>query len=371
MCGQDSVQTLLAEGVRELSLFNSAVGDEGITAFADHLADHAGEGVLEKVSLGGNVLSPKSMVRVSEWLRFDQSLRTLDLQLNRIGDAGVRLLAGSLVHSKSLSALNLQGNLISVAGVEVLVAAVRARPPEHAVLEELWLGFNPLGDEAAVCLSTLALSNGGRALKSLDLCKTELSEDGAKLLLHHVQSDESAWARLDLSFNAISEQTMASFARAKVQAEEARKGSLSSSAAQRHVGIWRTMPPPIGKRAPAPSARDPAPTDTLQRAAAMGPLYGGQLVAGPRGGFQHAGNMHGMLRDEYGITVAAARGGIKHGDGLDFLRDRGGRGTVYGWGGGQEEGLRAVARGVGDGKGPNHIQVRGLKQAPVNLWQGK
>ena len=44
---------------------------------------------------------------------------------------------------------------------------------------------------------------------------------------------------------------------------------------------------------------------------------------------------------------------------------------MYGYAGGQEEGLRAVARGVGDGKGGNHMHLKGLKQAPVNLWQGK
>jgi hypothetical protein len=151
------------------------------------------------------------------------------------------------------------------------------------------------------------------------------------------------------------------------QADAARRASLATPAAHRHRAAWRAMPPPAGRRAEPPAPASPVPTSTLQRAAAMGPLFGGRLAAAPGGGFAAVGE----VRDEFGVTMAAARGGIKHGDGLDFLRDRGGRGTVYGWIGGQEEGLRVLARGVGDGKGANHVQLRGLKQAPVHLWQGK
>jgi hypothetical protein len=47
------------------------------------------------------------------------------------------------------------------------------------------------------------------------------------------------------------------------------------------------------------------------------------------------------------------------------------RGTVYGNIGGAREGLVAVARGVGNGKAVNAVNRRGLKCAPVGLWEGK
>jgi len=206
----------VAEGARELVLFNCAVGDMGTTRLAEQLAENAAELVLETVSLGACCISPKGMIRVSEWLRFDLCVASLDLQLNKIGDAGARLLAKALPHNRALRAVNLQaslspytptptglrspieaghmikavcaqGNLISAEGAAVLAAAVAAVAAENARLEALLLGFNPLGDEAVVALTTLGRRNGGRSLRTLDLCKTELSQDGADLLLHHVQ----------------------------------------------------------------------------------------------------------------------------------------------------------------------------------------
>ncbi len=47
------------------------------------------------------------------------------------------------------------------------------------------------------------------------------------------------------------------------------------------------------------------------------------------------------------------------------------RGTVYGNIMGAEEGLRAVAHGVGAGKAANRLHARGLKGTPVNAWLGK
>eukprot|EP00960_Hanusia_phi_P031769 749481-Hanusia_phi.AAC.3 len=44
------------------------------------------------------------------------------------------------------------------------------------------------------------------------------------------------------------------------------------------------------------------------------------------------------------------KGAIKFGEGLDFLKDNMDRGTLYGWIGGEFEGLRPVAQDVGHGK---------------------
>ena len=164
------------------------------------------------------------------------------------------------------------------------------------------------------------------------------------------------------------------------QAHQARRASQSSRAARKHVQTWRNMPAPVppsdGKAARRPASA--APTVTLQGVASLGALYGGRLAPADAraGGVAHYPRSHlrgplGAARDEYGITLVPERGAIKMGQGLDFLKDHGERGTVYGNIMGAEEGLRAVAHGVGGGKGGNRINARGLKGAPVNLWLGK
>ncbi len=44
---------------------------------------------------------------------------------------------------------------------------------------------------------------------------------------------------------------------------------------------------------------------------------------------------------------------------------------MYGTIGGEAEGLREVAKGVGGGKGLNRVNRRALRGAPVGLWMGK
>ena len=264
---------------------------------------------------------------------------------------------------------------------------------------------------------------GTVSLHTLCVCKCDITDIGAKILLEASTSTTSPLRRIDLSYNAIGDGIMRQFQKKKLvwinlasaidlaaptmpqpleaqpgvcdarlfltdgpleenarlkQAEEARRTSQSSYAARKHVTTWRNMPAPIPPSKPAPRAATTAATVTLQRAATLGALYGGRL--GPAdlrvGGMAHypRSHLHGPLgaaRDEYGITLVPVKGGIKMGQGLDFLKDQRERGTVYGNIMGAEEGLRAVAYGVGAGKGGNRLQARGLKGAPVNDMLGR
>jgi len=320
-----------------------------------------------------------------------------------------------------LQALNLQGNSISAEGVAALVDALLQN--EKTQIEEMFLGYNPIGDDGARQLWDLVAGTGTVSLHTLCVCKCDITDIGAKILLEASTSTTSPLRRIDLSYNAIGDGIMRQFQKKKLvwinlasvidlaaptmpqpleaqpgvcdarlfltdgpleekarlkQAEEARRTSQSSYAARKHVATWRNMPAPIPPSKPAPRAATTAATVTLQRAATLGALYGGRL--GPAdlhaGGMAHypRSHLHGPLgaaRDEYGITLVPTKGGIKMGQGLDFLKDQRERGTVYGNIMGAEEGLRAVAYGVGAGKGGNRLQARGLKGAPVNDMLGR
>jgi len=406
-----------------LKLTNCALTDPCMQHLRQALMDSK-EGLLEELFLGVNRLSASGIEMLCEWMQYDESLMLLDLQLNHFGDAGCMPIATALGKNRHLQAINLQGNAITAEGVSLLVQALTQS--EGSCLEQLFLGFNPIGDDGARQLWDLVAGDSCALVHTLCLCKSEVTDIGAKLLLEASSAHASPLRRVDLSYNAIGQAVMGQFQKKKLQwvnlasaidvcapslpvpgdaqpgvcdarlyltegplegkarleqAHQARRASQSSRAARKHVQTWRNMPAPAPPSKPTGHRQadaSAAPTVTLQGAASLGPLYGGRL--GPAdvraGGLAHypRSHLHGPLgaaRDEYGITLVPQRGAIKMGHGLDFLKDQGERGTVYGNIMGAEEGLRAVAHGVGGGKGGNRMNARGLKGAPVNLWLGK
>ena len=403
-----------------LKLTNCALTDSCMQHLRQALMDSK-ESLLEELFLGVNRLSASGVEMLCEWMQHDESLMLLDLQLNYFGDAGCMPVATALGKNRHLQAINLQGNAITEEGVSLLVQALAQS--DSSALEQIFLGFNPVGDNGARQLWELVAGESCALVHTLCLCKCDITDIGAKLLLEASTASASPLRRIDLSYNAIGQGVMGQFQKRKLQwvnlasainvagpslpvqgdaqvgvcdarlfltegplegkarmeqAHEARRASQSSRAARKHVQTWRNMPAPVPPCQPPLRAASAAPTVTLQGAASLGPLYGGRL--GPAdlraGGITHypRSHLHGPLgaaRDEYGITLVPKQGAIKMGGGLDFLKDHGERGTVYGNIMGAEEGLRAVAHGVGGGKGANRINGRGLKGAPVNIWLGK
>mmetsp|Transcript_11702 Transcript_11702/g.18364 ORF Transcript_11702/g.18364 Transcript_11702/m.18364 type:complete len:294 (+) Transcript_11702:741-1622(+) len=286
------------------------------------------------------------------------------------------------------------------------------------VVQEILLGYNPIQDAGARELARLVVEPDSQLL-TLDVAKTELSDEGGMAFVQALDRRGCTLQRIDISYNCISEDVSSKIkskgalwinmgggvyhpgpvtqaeqtkydcdakvyltegplekqARRK-QAEAARKASLSSAAARKHIDEWRTIPPPVLAR---PETRHPpAPrTGTLQKDVTLGALYGGRLAKAYLGDIRAYPKAHyqrGPLtvqRDPYQQTMMPINGPLKYGEGLDFLKEGGERGTVYGQIGGQAEGLRAVAQDVGMGRSMNKMNRKGLKGAPMGLWQGK
>ena len=406
--GEESAQ-FLAGVLREqqlvsLKLTNCALTDSCVQHIRQALIDST-QSQLEELFLGVNRLSAPGVEMLCEWMQHDESLMLLDLQLNTFGDPGCMPLATALGKNRHLQALNLQGNAITAKGVSLLAQALAQN--KGSALQQIFLGFNPLGDDGVRHLWELMAGQSCALVHTLCLCKCDVTDIGAKLLLEASSASESPLRRVDLSYNAIGQGVMSQVQKRKLQwvnlasaidvcgpslavqgdaqpgvsdarlfltegplegkarleqAQEARRASQSSHAARKHVQTWRNMPAPVPPCKPPPRVASAAPTVTLQGAASLGPLYGGRL--GPADvraeGITHYPRSH-LLG-----PLGAARG-----NGLDFLKEHQERGTVYGNIMGAEEGLRAVAHAVGGGKGGNKIKGRGLKGAPVNVWLGK
>ena len=80
------------------------------------------------------------------------------------------------------------------------------------------MGFNPIGDDGARALweCVAGATPGALALHSLDLCKCEVTDTGALLLLEATASASSPLRRVDLSYNAVSEAVMQRFLKKKL-----------------------------------------------------------------------------------------------------------------------------------------------------------
>jgi Ran GTPase-activating protein (RanGAP) involved in mRNA processing and transport len=130
-----------------LKLTNCAFTDACLKHLSQALMDLKDDNVLEELFLGVNRLSPAGVQDLCSWMQWSQSLLVLDLQLNNFGDAACIPLAAALTKNCHLQALNLQGNAITAQGVALLVHALSQN--EKSCVQEVFLGFNPIGDDGA------------------------------------------------------------------------------------------------------------------------------------------------------------------------------------------------------------------------------
>jgi len=130
-----------------LKLTNCAFTDACVKHLSQALMDLKEDNVLEELFLGVNRLSPAGVQDLCSWMQWSQSLLVLDLQLNHFGDEACIPLAAALTKNCHLQALNLQGNAITAQGVALLVHALSQN--EKTCIQEVFLGFNPIGDDGA------------------------------------------------------------------------------------------------------------------------------------------------------------------------------------------------------------------------------
>ena len=121
---------------------------------------------IEHIDLGYNNIEDSGARSLAATLTH-ASLRTLILEGNNIGDAGVSAMAtqlrGHFYFPSGITTLRLGSNHISSSGCSALAAALASDPP----LVALDLGFNNIGTEGAVALLTALHTNSH--LLSLDL----------------------------------------------------------------------------------------------------------------------------------------------------------------------------------------------------------
>ncbi len=156
----------LLEGVEELDLGTSGIGDEG----AGLLARSAALGRVQRLNLSSNGLGPAACAALGAGEL--AALRSLHVRANHIGDEGLRALArgGALAKLRALSASH---NRITSLGALELADAFPAE------MEVLSLSWNRIGDAGVMALAGTA---GAARLAALDLGYCELGDAAAAAL---------------------------------------------------------------------------------------------------------------------------------------------------------------------------------------------
>ncbi|KAG0077399.1 hypothetical protein BGZ93_003712, partial [Podila epicladia] len=133
---------------------------------------------------------------LSEALKTNSTLVTLELRGNMLGDDGAQALSEALKANSSLATLDLRDNEIGSNGAQALSEALKA----NSTMTTLKLGNNEIGDNGALALSEALKTNS--TLTTLDLGSNSIGPDGAKALSEALKTN-STMATVELRGNKI------------------------------------------------------------------------------------------------------------------------------------------------------------------------
>ncbi|KAK3250001.1 hypothetical protein CYMTET_40594 [Cymbomonas tetramitiformis] len=130
---------------------------------------------ITELDLSGKRLGPEGSIILGAVLAFNTSLNTLDLTYNRIGPEGAKALAVALIQNEKGVFNGSLNTLTLTKGADLPVGGLRRNE-----LTELHLGDESLGDEDAIVLGALLVSNN--SVNTLNLIDNRIGPKGAKAL---------------------------------------------------------------------------------------------------------------------------------------------------------------------------------------------
>lgn len=176
-----------------LDLEGNKITDAGAASLATLLGE---DGVLASLKLGFNKLTGTGAASLAERLKHDSTLTALELTYNNIEDAGVEALAGALLVNSTLRDLNLYKCRV---GDDGLWALAEALIEANSTLRVLALGMNRFGSGA---FEVLCEAIRREHLEEVSLNGNDLRHDDAGCLADALRGN-SALKKLDLRANKI------------------------------------------------------------------------------------------------------------------------------------------------------------------------
>ncbi|XP_059817973.1 ribonuclease inhibitor-like [Hypanus sabinus] len=159
----------------ELGLGCNKLGDSGVKLVSAALRSL--ECKIQKLWLDSADLTDSGVEDLFSVLSINPSLTELDLNGNKLGDSGVKLVSAALRNAEcKIQKLGLERVGLTDSGAEDLVSALSTYPS----LTGLKLGLNSLTDGSVPALRRLILNH--QRLKWIELLKNKFSETGEKEL---------------------------------------------------------------------------------------------------------------------------------------------------------------------------------------------
>ncbi|KAJ3268515.1 hypothetical protein HDV01_002693 [Terramyces sp. JEL0728] len=161
---QDAIELASAlktnKSLKILNLNGNRIGDAGVEAIIDSLNENK---TIKQLNFGSNGLTDKSIVKISEFLSTNTSVISICLFQNEIGNEGALALANMLTKNKTVVSLYLYLNKIQTHGMLMLAKSIST----HPALQTVWLDHNPITETCMACVVQLLKRN--KTLTALEI----------------------------------------------------------------------------------------------------------------------------------------------------------------------------------------------------------
>jgi Ran GTPase-activating protein (RanGAP) involved in mRNA processing and transport len=171
--------TVLPDG--RLDLCKQALGVEGCELLTTALTDNQ---TITSLLLGTNGIGDPGVVEVAELIRQNPHLGVIYLGCNAISGRGVAAIAEALISNQTVHSLWLKRNSIGVAGASALAEMLR----HNRTIHTLDLVHTRLGDEGLAAILDV-LTHANRTIKRLYLGGNQLNADHAPILAMLLQQN--------------------------------------------------------------------------------------------------------------------------------------------------------------------------------------
>ncbi|KAG0303192.1 RHO1 GDP-GTP exchange protein 2 [Dissophora globulifera] len=168
-----------------LDLQDNSIGEDGAKALAEALKTNK---TLSTLDLWHNSIGDDGAKALAEALKTNSTLSTLGLWYNSVGDDGAKALAEALKNNSTLSTLGLWYNSIGDGGAKALAEALNA----NSTLTTLGLWYNPIGDDGVKALTEAQKTNS--TLNTMYLLAEALTTTNSKVIfMPTFASQEKLW----------------------------------------------------------------------------------------------------------------------------------------------------------------------------------
>lgn len=143
------------ETLTQLVISNNPLSDMAMKCLCDSLSYH--NRTLKEIVLRSNEISDQGLINFSDTLKSNETLMSIGLQENRIGDQSIQYLCKILFsYPNSVESLSLYSNkLITDLSVQSFIQIIQKKIP----LKSLWIWDCQLSDQAKDQIKQLAQSN--------------------------------------------------------------------------------------------------------------------------------------------------------------------------------------------------------------------